>query len=62
MEKPLQEELGDWQTNPDVPSIRLYRCWDSSALISEDKQSKGFTVQQEGGVSASQAASLMWLS
>lgn len=55
-----QEELQDFEVNPDVPTMRLYRCWDSKALISEDSQSRSITTEQRGEVTADQAAILMY--
>jgi hypothetical protein len=56
----MQEELKDYQVNPDIPTMRLYKCWDSSAVISEDEQSRSTNVAREGAISASQATSLMF--
>lgn len=44
----MQEELKDYQVNPDIPTMRLYKCWDSSAVISEDEQSRSTNVAREG--------------
>lgn len=55
-----QEELQEFEVNPDVPTMRLYRCWDSKALISEDSQSRSITTEQRGEVTADQAAILMY--
>ena len=54
-----QEELNDWEFNPDVPNMKLYRCWDSSAVINTTDQSRSVRVQREGELHASEAASLM---
>ena len=54
-----QEELGEWEYNPDVPSMKLFRCWDSSAVISKNDQSKSVNIRREGELSAASAASLM---
>lgn len=56
---PVQEELGDYEVNPDCVSLRLYRCWDSKALISEDDTSRAINVRSEGAITASQAMPLM---
>jgi hypothetical protein len=55
----LQEELGDWEYNPDVPTMKLYRCWDSSATINKTDTSRSVTVTKEGEVSGQEAAALM---
>ena len=31
-----KEAAGDYDTNPDCKSMRLYNCWDSSAVIKDD--------------------------
>lgn len=54
-----QEDLGQWQMNPDVPTMKLYHCWDSSAVISKNDQSRSVTISKEGEIGASEAASMM---
>ena len=56
---PVQEEIGDYEVNPDLVSMRLFRCWDSKALISEDDSSRSINVKSEGAITASQAKPLM---
>ena len=58
----LQEDLKEYEVNPDIPSMKLYRCWDSKAIISEDEQTRSMNVKKQGACTASQAADLMWQS
>eukprot|EP00435_Cladocopium_sp_Y103_P013043 s2218_g3.t1 len=53
------EELGEWEWNPDVPNMKLFRCWDSSTIISKTEQFRNVTVTKEGELAGQQAAALM---
>ena len=57
---PGQEELKDWQFNPDVPTMKLYRCWDSSAIINKTDTSRNVSIKKDGELSAEQAAAMMF--
>ena len=54
-----QEDLNDWEKNPDVPDMRLYRCWDSSAVITSEESKTSIITTKEGEVSASDASAGM---
>ena len=43
--------MGDWQYNPDVPTMKLYKCWDSSATISKNDTSRSVNITREGELS-----------
>ena len=55
----VQEEVGDWQYNPDVPTMKLYKCWDSSAAISKNDTSRSVNITREGELSGKDARDLM---
>lgn len=52
--------MNETEKNPDVATQTLYRCWDSSAVISEDEHNRSVNVSKTGDLSATQAASLMY--
>lgn len=54
-----QEELGEWEWNPDVPDMKLFRCWDSSATITKNEQFRNVTVSKEGELGGQEAAAMM---
>ena len=56
---PGQEELQDFEFNPDVPTMKLFRCWDSSAVIKKTDTSRSINIKKEGELSAEQAAAMM---
>lgn len=56
---PVQEELNDWEWNPDVPTMKLFRCWDSSAVIKKTDTSRSVNITKEGELSGEQAAAMM---
>ena len=47
MESDFMEELNDWEFNPDVPNMKLYRCWDSSAVINTTDQSRSVRFREK---------------
>ena len=51
--------MGDWQYNPDVPTMKLYKCWDSSATISKNDTSRSVNITREGELSGKDARDLM---
>ena len=56
---PTQEEVKDWEWNPDVPTMKLFRCWDSSAVINKTDKSRSVNVSKEGELSGQHAALMM---
>jgi hypothetical protein len=54
-----QEELKEFELHPEVPGMKLYKCWDSSAVINDDESARSMTATQEGAMSSSQAAVAM---
>lgn len=54
-----KEELNDWEMNPDVPDMKLYKCWDSSAVITSEESKTSIVTTREGEVSGSDAAASM---
>ena len=57
---PRQEELKDYEFNPDLPTMKLFRCWDSSAVIKKTDTSRSINIKKEGELSAEQAAAMMF--
>ena len=55
----VQEELKEYELHPEVPGMKLYKCWDSSAVVNEDESARSMTATQEGAMSSSQAAVAM---
>jgi hypothetical protein len=39
--------------------MKLFRCWDSSAIISKNEQFRSVTVSKEGELGGQEAAALM---
>lgn len=54
-----KEELKEFELHPEVPGMKLYKCWDSSAVINDDESARSMTATQEGAMSSSQAAVAM---
>lgn len=50
---------GAWEKNPDVPSMVMYHCWDSSAVIKDDSTKTSQEYVRSGAISGDMAASIM---
>ncbi len=50
---------GAWEKNPDVASMVMYHCWDSSAVIRDDSTKESQEYVRSGAVSGDMATSFM---
>ena len=51
-----KEESGQFEKNPDVPSMRLYNCWDATAVVTDDKDEVETEVKKKAELPANAAA------
>ena len=45
---PWQEEAKEWEWNPDVPTMKLYSCWDSAAVVTTNESRNEIIIRKEG--------------